>query len=170
MHRFLSIHKFKILDIGSGEGAFLYVLREMGIESFGVEPDILQAQYGIKRGLNIKCDYYRKESFENQMFDLITINRTLEHMPYPYAVFDCIRNHLKSKGFVLVDVPTYCDKKGNFKKIPFDTGHLRVYDADSLKWFLTKNNFKIIDLPSANFYPPFKPGIACLAQKADKIH
>lgn len=161
----------KVLDIGCGEGSFLYALKEMGVANvLGIDPNILQTEYGINKfGLNIVRTYYSKESFPAASFDLVTLNRTLEHMPNPYEIISWVKYHLKDNGYVMIDVPTYWDKNRNFWDYHWGGGHLRLYDINTLVDFLMRNNFEVIStLPYAEFNK-WRPGCACLAKKTNTV-
>ncbi|MBF0328466.1 MAG: class I SAM-dependent methyltransferase [Nitrospirae bacterium] len=157
----------KVLDVGCGEGSFLFALKEYGIDAYGVESNMIQARYGIaKHQLNILNSYYDKASFERSTFDVITFNRVLEHIPDVHKTLETARYHLKDGGFLFIDVPTYWNKNKVFMKNQWGGGHLRLYDINSLKYLLVeRHSFELIHaIPFVDFYGNYKPGCACLVK------
>jgi len=168
-----NVNGIKTLDIGCGEGSFVYSLNKIGAEAYGIEPVGQQAEYGIRKyKLNIKNEFYELNSFPKNSFNLITINRVLEHMPNPIEIVEIIHFHLKDHGLLFIDVPSYRMRGGQFTPVQFGYMHLRLYDMDSLEFFLNNNGFEIVKtFPDLEPYGHnYKPGVACLARKACAIN
>lgn len=96
-----------LLDIGSGTGAFLHYMKQVGWEVTGLEPDA-----GARK--NAK-DLYKVESrsveelftLEEAQFDCITMWHVLEHVHNLHGYIAQIRKLLKPGGALLIAVPNY---------------------------------------------------------------
>lgn len=93
----------KILDVGSGGGAFLYPLFQMGYKNIlGIDP-FLENDIVYKNGLNVK----KKNIFEvSDGWDLITYNHVFEHVEFPQREANRIAEILKPGGYCIISVPT----------------------------------------------------------------
>jgi 2-polyprenyl-3-methyl-5-hydroxy-6-metoxy-1,4-benzoquinol methylase len=95
-------HSSKILDIGSGDGAFLLDLNDLGFTNLtGVDQFIVE-------NINYECGVriLKKEMSEIEgEFDLITLNHSLEHMPNPHSVFKKLNSLISSDGHLLIRIP-----------------------------------------------------------------
>ncbi len=97
----------KLLDIGSGTGAFLSHMKQLGWEVTGLEPDATARENAYK--------HYKIESssvedlfrLQPAQFDCITMWHVLEHVHDLHAYLDQIRTLLKPGGALLVAVPNY---------------------------------------------------------------
>jgi 2-polyprenyl-3-methyl-5-hydroxy-6-metoxy-1,4-benzoquinol methylase len=97
----------KILDVGAGTGIFLYRLLEKAPhwEGVAIEPNELSC-------IHLRClgkfrvikDYFpSKEITEN--FDLVTLNKVLEHIPNPVIFLESVKESVTDCGLVYVEVP-----------------------------------------------------------------
>jgi len=99
------LEKGKVLDIGSGNGKFLYMLKLKGWETQGVEPIKNYAEFASK-SLGIKTFNEFFEDFEtDEKFDLITLLFTIDHTNDPLCVFEKIHSMLKSGGHLFIASP-----------------------------------------------------------------
>ena len=148
-----------LLEIGCGNGFFLEKALKMGVKNvFGVEPgrdSVDSAQSDIKK--NIITDIFRKDQFKNNFFDTIVMLQTLDHLIDPNAILNECFNILKPGGVIMIIVH---DTKGLSVKLfgekspIFDIEHIYLFNKDTLKKILEKNNFKIRETFSvANTYP-----------------
>lgn len=95
--------KSRVLDVGCGNGALLYEMRELldlnvvtGLDPF-IESDV-RYENGVKV---IKA----KLSDINDQFDSIMLHHSLEHMPDQEGVLRRLRMLLRPKGSILIRIP-----------------------------------------------------------------
>jgi ubiquinone/menaquinone biosynthesis C-methylase UbiE len=105
-----------ILDIGSGTGGFAVGCRQLGYRAFGVEPDRIGAG---ARVTSIEIAARRLSSnvfasaigealpFGDQVFDLVTLNQVVEHVPDQLAVLREAVRVLRPGGVLYVACPNY---------------------------------------------------------------
>ncbi|MDA8231596.1 MAG: class I SAM-dependent methyltransferase [Magnetospirillum sp.] len=92
----------RIIDVGSGNGAFVANLRRLGFrEARGIDPLIDAGRLPHRDGLVRRG---RIEDVAGQ-FDVITFNHSLEHMPSPRHVLDHAAGLLAPGGTIVVHIP-----------------------------------------------------------------
>ena len=116
----------KVLDVGAGSGEFACLMRELGKEVTGIEPNAGYAAYcRDDLGLDVRTAHLAPHLFDAAEFDLIRLNHVLEHLNDPVKYLAMIAGWLKPGGVLYVEVPNievYCRTKsrGNM----FHYGHI----------------------------------------------
>ena len=107
---FLNIGRYavkgKILDIGCGDGNMLFQAREVGWETYGIEPSnamVRHCREDLK--LNVVQGYFEEAIFPHDYFDCIVVSHVLGHVPDPSAFLDKAHDLLKTGGLLLLIVP-----------------------------------------------------------------
>jgi SAM-dependent methyltransferase len=96
-----------ILDIGCGDGHFLYLCERRGFRCYGVENSKNLSEYAsTKSNAKITQGLYSREMFEEGSFDVISLIQVLEHIPEPKEMLESIRYHLRPGGVVVVEIPS----------------------------------------------------------------
>lgn len=148
------------LDIGTGNGSYLALLKHQGgvSEVAGVEPSqapILQAAEDI-RG-NIINDVFRKELFHEESFDMVSLFQTIEHIPDSLKLLHDIQSIMKNGGcFYLVchDYRSLVNRVLGAKSPIYDIEHLQIFSKKSVRRLLEKTGFQNIRVFSIrNRYP-----------------
>ncbi|MCG2717780.1 MAG: class I SAM-dependent methyltransferase [Nanoarchaeota archaeon] len=94
--------KGSVLDIGSSNGKFLYLLRARGWKVFGVEPTKQYAEFANKF-LRIKTFNGFFEDFKtDERFDLVTILLSLDHLRDPVSILKKIHLILNKGGHMFI--------------------------------------------------------------------
>ena len=156
----------KALDVGSGTGDFLLVLKNKGWEVVGIEPADLARNEANKRGLRHIKDI---KNCKPEEFDLITFWHSLEHV---YSLKETIKNlvvTLKKEGTLIVACPNYKSWEAQHYKSRWAAWdvprHLRHFSPKSLRLILEPlglEQTKIKPLPLDSFY------ISMLSEKNKK--
>ena len=98
-----------VLDIGSSRGQFLnWAQSEFPHLVFlGVEPDeSLISSTAVNAGIPVICSYYGDaDEIQNERYDFIFCNHTLEHVDDALDMLRRMKNHLNPGGRVWIDVP-----------------------------------------------------------------
>ena len=98
--------KGKLLDLGCGNGLFLSMMRELGWEVMGVEPDGQAVEIARERfGLSVHEGTLKEAYFPNDTFDAITMNHVIEHIWGPISTLQECRRVLKPGGRLVVVTP-----------------------------------------------------------------
>lgn len=142
-----SLSTGRILDIGSGTGHFLNVMKRAGWETEGVEINLKAREYASSI-FNLKM-YLPKDiiSLSDDSFDCITMWHVLEHFHEPFKYFMEIKRLLKPGGKVIVALPnTYSyDSKyyGSYWAAWDVPRHLWHFNPKVFSLFAHKNGFEI---------------------------
>ncbi len=98
----------EVLDIGCGSGEFLYVLKNLGAVTQGIEPSKHGVKTAKEMGINVfhgDLTDYLEQVGDEKKFDVITANHVLEHHPNPAMMLAEMRKLLKPNGMIWLSVP-----------------------------------------------------------------
>ena len=147
----------RILDIGCGNGEFIYFLKENGFETVGIEPSAEAVELAKSRGLiayNFTLEdfieYYKSNSIN--AFDAITLLNVLEHVPDPVHIIEITKKILNSGGIICIRVPNdfselQLSAQKQLNKDPWWIAipdHVNYFNFETLFDFLEKLGFEII--------------------------
>jgi len=104
------IKKYKsgttLLDIGCGEGFFLFNASKAGYTTKGIEISQDAAEYaGREFGLDVEAKPFEELQFPDNYFDVVTLWQVLEHVPYPLIVLKEVHRILKPEGLLATSTP-----------------------------------------------------------------
>ena len=125
----------KVLEIGSGKGAFLRKAKQKGVNIFGAELNKSQAQKLNQEGF-VVYDENLSALAENrkETFDVVCSFQVLEHVPNPKEFIEDSLKLLKVGGRLIVSVPNHDSFLGlddeNFLDMP--PHHMGLWDEKSL--------------------------------------
>lgn len=95
-----------MLDVGTGGGEFAYLLKSLGHDLHGIEPNKGYGEYSAAQyDLNLQFGFIQDAQFDENSFDVITIWHVLEHTEDPLLVLNKLRSLLKTEGVLVVEVP-----------------------------------------------------------------
>ena len=98
----------RVLDAGCGAGRFSEVLLEWGAEVFAVDitsaVDVCLANLAGRGPLTVLQADLHRLPFQRNVFDAILCYGVLQHTPVPSRAFAALVPHLKSGGWIAVDV------------------------------------------------------------------
>lgn len=133
-----------LLDVGSGLCVFPSAMKNAGWDCTVVDPDsraVAHAQDVV--GVKAVCgDYMEIEGLGE--FDVVTFNKVLEHVKDPVNMLSRASEHLKSKGFVYIEVPdgeaAVSDGPGREE---FFIEHWHVFSPTSLAALVSRAGFSL---------------------------
>lgn len=100
------IKKGKILDVGCGQGDFLYEMRLDGWESWGIDiSDKMIEHAQNKYHITVLKGPLESVTLDYDYFDVITFWSSLEHMYDPMGCLKVAYKLLKKGGFIFIMVP-----------------------------------------------------------------
>lgn len=164
-----------ILDIGCGNGYYLYLLKSLGLRLtlVGVDNDenalrSARQVLGNERIKIVKGDA-NKLPFKNEIFDKVLISEVIEHVDDEKRVLSEIFRVLKPKGIMVlttcnIDYPLFWDPinwllqrfLGTHIKSGFWAGiwnqHIRLYKMDHLKKILINGGFSVDEIKSLTYW------------------
>lgn len=147
------------LDIGTGDGAFLEQLIDLGFQNaVGVEPS--EAPYSAAKPEirdSIRLGLFRAEDFPAAAFSLVTCFQTMEHVPEPLALVRAARSLLKPGGaFVIVvhNRKAVSARILGFRSPIFDLEHLQLFCPETARDLLKRAGYRDVHVaPLWNRYP-----------------
>jgi SAM-dependent methyltransferase len=151
-------NKGRVLDIGSGTGALLDLLKAEGFaELVGVEPSpaAIAAAPAHRRNWLIE-GIFEERQFESESFDLICCFMTMEHVSDPKSLAIAARKLLRPGGaFVTVthDYGSFVNKFLGKRSPIIDIEHMQLFSKISIFELFNRCNFyDILVSPFENRY------------------
>jgi len=150
----------KLLDVGCGNGNYLYSLRELGWETYGVEMNEQACRYAQEvLGLKVSHGTLEEARFPDAFFDVVTMRHVLEHLPDPGRSLAEVYRLLRAGGSVLLETPNIESVQARFFKARWFhldvPRHLYHFAPATLQALLQKAGFSQIRLS----FLPSMPGI-----------
>jgi 2-polyprenyl-3-methyl-5-hydroxy-6-metoxy-1,4-benzoquinol methylase len=151
-HHLRIIKKFikngSMLEIGPGEGSFLYEARKEGFEVGGIELNNIQANF-IKNKLGISCEESPLDafSFGGKKFDVIYHRDVISHFYDPIAEFRKMNERLKDNGFLIFETGNLGNVEEKYFKLftSFQLpDHLFFFSEKNLKELLRRTGFEFV--------------------------
>lgn len=140
----------RVLDLGCGDGDFLTLLEDKGIEGVGVDRDQRCCQAASERGLKVVCQdvfAYLKEQ-EEASFDGIFSSHLVEHLPYEAVLelFSLCHRNLKKGGTLVVTTPNVRGLFSHLEMFYMHFGHVTFYHPNLLCFFLKRTGFQDVTM------------------------
>ncbi|MEM2169786.1 MAG: class I SAM-dependent methyltransferase, partial [Candidatus Bathyarchaeia archaeon] len=96
----------RLIDIGCGNGQFLALMRDLGWEVLGVEPDVEAARVAEDTfGIKVIPSTLEEASLPDASADVITMNHVIEHVHDPITLLKECRRVLRPGGMLVVVTP-----------------------------------------------------------------
>jgi 2-polyprenyl-3-methyl-5-hydroxy-6-metoxy-1,4-benzoquinol methylase len=136
----------RLLDIGCGEGFFLFNASKAGYTTKGIEISQGVTEYARREfGLDVEAKPFEELRFPENHFDVVTLWQVLEHVPYPLMVLKEVHRILKPGGLLATSTP---DIEGIMAKIfrrkwwNLRRLHINQFAAKTLTDILNRAGFK----------------------------
>jgi SAM-dependent methyltransferase len=129
----------RILDVGSGSGQMLLLLRRFG-DVCGIETDPALVRHARSQNLDIAVKEFPREVPDGR-FDVVTLFDVLEHLEDDRAGLDAIHRLLTDDGFLFITVPSQPWLYSTYDEA---AGHFRRYDEALLMRRLHESHFRVI--------------------------
>lgn len=132
----ISSGNHRILDVGSGSGAFVHACRQHGQKAYGCEI----AEYAYSRSNDfIYKQALDKINFPTDFFDLVTCHDVLEHQMNPKQMIDEMFRITSQNGRCIIDFPNYFSEAG--KHHWKSDEHIWCFTAEQLESLLKESGF-----------------------------
>lgn len=131
-----------VVDVGSGGGEFLSLLRANGVDALGIEPFEPFANYARERyGVRVLTAGWQDAPIAPQSVDFVVANHVLEHFRHPPEALARFRTWLKPQGFLYLSVPQIeSPQRTPYGRFHFS--HLYNFNHDSLVMMALKAGFE----------------------------
>lgn len=133
-----------LLDVGSGLGVFPYLVKKNKWPCTALDPDPRAVEHIKNRvGINAICGDFLLIPPSGK-FDIITLNKVLEHVDDPISMLKKAHNWLAPGGFVYIEVPDgeVARYKGPERE-EFTIEHLHIFSFLSLGVLCTRAGFLV---------------------------
>jgi 2-polyprenyl-3-methyl-5-hydroxy-6-metoxy-1,4-benzoquinol methylase len=132
----------RLLDIGSGLAVFPFAMKNHGWLCTALDPDPVAVQHARDvAGVEAVGGSIEDAELE-PIFDLVTLNKVLEHVPDPITMLSRCKQFLSSNGLVYIEVPdgemASIEGKGREE---FFIDHFHVFSFASLALLASRAGF-----------------------------
>lgn len=151
--------KAPFLEIGCSSGNFLKLVRELGFETFGIDPSTGFVEYAKREcGLKVSVGMYPDalpQEFKGP-FVATSIFHVLEHVHDPQVVLRSIYSGLTEGGYLFIEVPDIervATLRRYIRSSYFQKAHLWDFGRSNFCRLLSSFGFQIKDI----FYDSVRP-------------
>jgi SAM-dependent methyltransferase len=148
----------KGLEIGSGNGWWLKVCQEIGIDCIGIEPEKAHEDYHKENRLNVHYGFYPDLNIKSEHgFDFIIFNDVFEHIRDLDGLLISLKKDLNDNGLLIINVPmsdgffyktaqllynigikSFLERLWQFN---FHSPHMNYFNQNNLELLLNKYGF-----------------------------
>jgi len=133
----------RVVDLACGDGDFLGLLREQGIEVLGVDSDPECCTAARARGVNATCQdvFDFLHAANESSYDGIFSAHLVEHLPYERVIelFRLAWRALKPGGVIVVTTPNVRGLYTHLESFYLHFGHVSFYHPELLCFFLKQS-------------------------------
>jgi 2-polyprenyl-3-methyl-5-hydroxy-6-metoxy-1,4-benzoquinol methylase len=145
-HRLVTIliPRCRVLDAGAGSGEVVYVLRAMGYDASGFEPNEGYARFAAEvLGLPVTQSFYQEAPIEPESQDVVTMFHVLEHLESPYDALRHARQWLRPNGRLLVEAPNV-EALCQWPRSRFHRAHLHNFSPATLEMVGRRAGYSVV--------------------------
>ena len=137
-----------LLDIGAGLGVFPYAMKQVCWTCTALDPDPQAGRHLIEvvRVNAIVGDFFTINPAKLGRFDVITLNKVIEHVEDPVAMLAKAANALLPGGFLYVEVPDVAAAKEGPGREEYFIEHHHVFSLTSLSQCGERAGLSVIQL------------------------
>lgn len=143
-----------IIDLGSGRGEWLELLKETGYRAKGIDLNNVMIQQCHERGLDAEEDdiLHYLQSQKQESINIITGFHIVEHLPFKtlVAVLDESFRILKRGGVVIFETPNPENIIVGSCTFYLDPSHNRPIPPDTLKFLAERRGFSRVEIHKMN--------------------
>ena len=122
----------RVLDFGSGGGELVFILRELGYDACGIEPNRGYAEYSRDvLGIPVQVGGFTEVEVPPLSLDVVTLFHVAEHLEHPVNAMRAVSGWLREGGRFLVEVPNV-ESRCNWPSSRFHQAHLYNFNSETL--------------------------------------
>lgn len=139
----------RLLEIGCGNGGYLFLMRRLGWDVVGVEsaPDVARIARD-SLGLDVRAGTLEASSFPDAHFHCVALHHSFEHLHAPSAALREVRRILRPGGVIAIACPNARSLVhrllGRFCMSWDPPRHLQMFTAPSLRRLVEGCGFKVL--------------------------
>jgi hypothetical protein len=134
-----------VLDIACNDGSQLNSFKNLGFETYGIDPAENLLERSVKNGHNILCDYFNKDSvgklksqFKVEKIDVITAQNVFAHNDNPYEFLLTCKELMHDDSSLYIQTSQATMVENN----QFDTiyhEHVSFFNVNSMKTLVERS-------------------------------
>jgi SAM-dependent methyltransferase len=94
-----------LLDVGCGNGQFVYWANKRGFIAEGVEVNERTAEYAKKQGLKVFTGFLEEAPLQKESYGVIFLGEIIEHVTNPRSMIQQCYSLLESGGMLIITTP-----------------------------------------------------------------
>lgn len=146
------LHYGRVLDVGAGDGAFMYPFQRRNIATVGIEPSDRSRAVAQQAGFEMYGGYMTADTvIPSGPFDAFVSRQVLEHVDDIQGMLAGLKRNLKPGAVGIIEVPRLEKALEDQRFYDFFPDHINYYSLDSLRNTLEFNGFQVLDLRSTMF-------------------
>ena len=137
----------RVLDVGCGEGQFIELLQDEGIEAIGIDLDSKMVEVCVQKGLDVvHSDLFEYLPEHAGQFDGIFSSNLIEHLPAADAArfIQACHRSLSARGTLVLATPNPASLIVQLHEFWRDATHIRLYNRPLLEFLLHWAGFRDI--------------------------
>lgn len=135
----------RVLDIGSGTGAFVAAADAAGWNATGVEPHQGYSAFAREHyQADIHATTLEQAPLQPGSFDLVTSSHVFEHLPEPQQAFALVHRLLSPDGLFHIHVPDISDPRRT-PSARWHFGHVHGFTRETLAMLAWRSGFDVLD-------------------------
>lgn len=129
-----------LLDIGCGDGRFVYAAAEQGIDAMGIDHSERLVRLGNRRYRGTRLSLTSIEDFHQggKRFDAVTLFEVIEHVPSPLDLLRVVTSVLRPGGVLVVSTPNRLGYPWGRHPMDRPPHHLTRWTPDTLRTALER--------------------------------
>lgn len=157
----------KVVEIGAGQGEYLSILAECGVDAYGIENNENLVESAKEKGLKIsKCYLEDKRTIIAEgPYDAFVCVNYLEHQPNPNDFLQGICSNIVEGGVGFITVPDFHYILNNNGFYEFIHDHLVNYTYETFRLILETNGFWVVDYWVSN-----EDTLCAFVRKKEKVN
>ena len=97
----------RLLDVGCGNGSFLWQMRSLGWEVCGIEPDPKAVDLARAAGFEVRPGLLPQQTLPDEHFDAVVMSHVIEHLHEPLDALRQCWKTLKPGGQISIATPNF---------------------------------------------------------------
>ena len=137
-----------VFELGCGEGDYLNVFSELGLETAGVEGSGNLSEKARDKGYNVTTGFLTETVMPTSLtggFDIVASFNFIEHLPDPLSSLRELAGFLRPGGVALLEVPNYDMILEHHLFNEFIPDHRSYFTQDTFSMMLSQAGFSITD-------------------------
>ena len=137
----------RVIEVGCGDGNYLGILRELGVDAIGIEPSARFREVAAAAGHEVLGGYVTAATpVPGGPYDAFVTREVFEHVPDPNDFLQGIRRSLTPDAVGLVEVPSIEQALERGRFFDFFPDHVNYWSVSTLARALERNGFLVLDV------------------------